>query len=450
MHPKAKPKPPTQASFRSATCRKRPQLRHPHNKGLARPRCAVTIEESHLSFEGYDIKSGINATTFAPPTAQESTLGHRFHSLPAEIRAEIFSHLLVRTVKWNVSHEESCKNLSIGYSPSCHLPGLDSTKNSCAHCTHGANSVSQWRNSQAYIESQRQADNARSLHRHRRSLYPVRYRSEIWVDPSRSEWAPPQRNPYLCTNCYEERVRPRPCPRPYAVFGAIPCLCARRRNLQVMLVSRQWYDEAATVLYSRNTFSFEDKKSFIDFVATLQPRWADKISKVSILSPLLIAPPYNPPPSDPQSVPRGGLDLDEFESPITSTVMKLLRQLPGLTTIELPSLCLTNQKALRNLRRLGHSNIQQVNFVDAAFLFNEQEWWGRNFAAPNKHVKYVWPHLAVRKLVIGGTAELIARAVKAQPVMRGVNGRRGQHFWETLAKEERKEYLDRRKLRWEQ
>ncbi|KAK6823594.1 hypothetical protein PG987_013851 [Apiospora arundinis] len=101
----------------------------------------------------------------------------------------------------------------------------------------------------------------------------------VWQDPWRSEWAAPQSNPYVCTECFDERLREKPFPKPHS----LPCLCARRQYLQVFLVCRQWYAEAGRAFYSRNEFAFAHPIECVDFMRTLSARWRPLISKVSLL-----------------------------------------------------------------------------------------------------------------------------------------------------------------------
>ncbi|KAK8041505.1 hypothetical protein PG994_014512 [Apiospora phragmitis] len=146
----------------------------------------------------------------------------------------------------------------------------------------------------------------------------------LLVDPWRSRWAPPPTNPYICSTCFDRRHRPHPHPAPSKF--SLPCLCARRANLQVLLMCRRWYAEAGRVFYVRNTFAFADPRECVEFLTTLAPRWRRLISQVSLLA--LAARDYVP-----ESAAR---ELEMVQVPTEgdaglARALALLRELPALT-----------------------------------------------------------------------------------------------------------------------
>ncbi|KAI0839409.1 hypothetical protein F5Y06DRAFT_295434 [Hypoxylon sp. FL0890] len=180
------------------------------------------------------------------------TLGYRFYSLPPELRNEIFAWLLVRPPKWDREHNASCPLRTTTPEYSSLQPYLP-VEGEVVCCD-------------AYMSS--------TAWRHRDEQ-----RDPIYVDPWRSQWAPPQRNPYLCTFCYNEKHRERP----YLTTVTLPCLCARRENLQILLVCRRWYEEAGQVFYTRNQFCFAQVYECSQFLKALPPRWKPFITKISLL-----------------------------------------------------------------------------------------------------------------------------------------------------------------------
>lgn len=148
-----------------------------------------------------------------------TTLGTRFASLPAELRAEIFAWLLVRPVKWSAEHEADCplRNPEETSSPFEDIrPRMNPSRETCplAYCGIPA---SRWR-------SRGQT---------------------IYKDPWRSEWAPVITSEFLCSVCWDARFRSHPAPR----IDSLPCLCARKRRdgLAALLVCKKWYEEGARV-----------------------------------------------------------------------------------------------------------------------------------------------------------------------------------------------------------
>ncbi|KAF2172103.1 hypothetical protein M409DRAFT_49851 [Zasmidium cellare ATCC 36951] len=243
------------------------------------------------------------------PKPEPPSLADRFHALPSELRAHIFSLLLVQPVKWDISHQPTCilRRCDIDQTP--RRPWVHpSDSATCVYCDDP--SPSRWRRD-------------------------VRLGLNIWTNPWRSHWAPPQRNPYLCSQCYDLFHNPQPVPR----AESLPCLCARRANLSTLLVCRQWYTEAATVFYSQNTFAFEHPALFTAFLTNLPPHWQSKISKLSLMAFSTHSP--------------GAIDVDSaYADPTIHITPKrwldvwplLRKSLPALSTLELDSSLLRHPK----------------------------------------------------------------------------------------------------------
>ncbi|KAI5924612.1 hypothetical protein F4810DRAFT_132076 [Camillea tinctor] len=274
------------------------------------------------------------------------TLGDRFRLLPSEVRAAVFSALLVRPVKWDTRHAPACPLLTAAH-PFKDIHPTPTDPSTCAYA-HVRRPPSAWRD-------------------------VARRGEHAWVDPWRSAWAPPQRNPYVCTACYDTFLRPRPMPETYS----LPCLCARRRELQVLLVCRAWYAEAGAVFYGGNTLAFADAMELVGFFAALAPRWKNRVSKVSLLS----LPPYD-------VIPRTARE-DVREIMVHGTALKMawdvLAQLPALSELELDAIYLTREEGVSALRGPALENLRRVTFVQ-----------GVPFAPMRAPKEFVWPRHGCR------------------------------------------------------
>ncbi|EME38684.1 hypothetical protein DOTSEDRAFT_75436 [Dothistroma septosporum NZE10] len=300
-------------------------------------------------------------------TNAEPSLADRFNALPAELRAEVFSQLIVRPVKWDVEHQHDCQRRNSDY---------DLTPVTCdIGCAYGA-----------YWSSWRQRLNE-----------GIRPR----VSPWRSKWAPEQGNAYLCTDCYYEKaLRGGPHPRPSSLL----CLCARRQHLEVFLVCKKWYEEAAVVFYTRNIFAFEDGFALASFVAYMNPRWRQIISHVSIM---VVSFDIWPDEAVTWVRDRDGTSDDEHRLRLNSvSIWSRLRELPALTYLELDHCFLTRMRTVKRMQRLGLNNVKQVRFTQPVPPDEHPEWM--------KGTPTVWPSYAGRTLLLEGFAEGMARTIKGQ------------------------------------
>ncbi|KAI5860999.1 hypothetical protein GGS23DRAFT_204367 [Durotheca rogersii] len=305
-----------------------------------------------------------SADTPPPP----GTLGHRFYSLPQELRNEIFAQLLVRPVKWNIKHRPDCPLSTVP------LEGYLSQMGSRPQISLGV-CASQFHET--------------TLWRH--------CTDPITVDPWRSRWAPEQQNPYVCTACYDYRHRPRPFP----TESRLPCLCARRDHLETLLVCRRWYAEAGAVFYTRNTFAFGNMRECSQFLTFLSPRWKALISKVSLLV-------FTPLPKPAELVPKTAMDepiyLDipcEGKNSL-GQAWQLLRDLPALSELELDAILLTREHYVEIFRRFVFPNLRRINFVQSD---------------PHQVTKtsrdFVWPRFGARMVIEDSrVAQCVARHIR--------------------------------------
>ncbi|KAK0959151.1 hypothetical protein LTR91_021001 [Friedmanniomyces endolithicus] len=300
------------------------------------------------------------------PSTASLSLADRFHALPSELRTHIFSFLLVRPAKWDVLHGPSCELPMSDFGIMLH-PRYGGTPFNCQSCNPAQAFDHRW-------------------------TFKGSWETLAFVSPWRSKYAPPQLNPYICTDCYDEKWRTCPQPR------SLPCLCARRSDLDVLLVCRKWHEEAGEVFYRANTFCFEDTDALAGFVAKTRPKWCRAVTRVS-----LMAWSNGPDLSD-----RDDYDWEGVET-LEPRTMSLLRQaLPNLAYIELDARCLANVKYVRTLLRVGL--MQRRVVVHFALPARKR----RAIFGPEGDAEYPWPRLANRLLLRGGFPEEVARAMKGE------------------------------------
>lgn len=300
--------------------------------------------------------------------ASRPTLADRFAALPTELRAHIFSFLLVQPVKWALEHELPC--------PLYSNPDLFITfqHDPCARCG-GHCYPSAWR--------------------------PLAVAwQELPLSPWRSKYAPPVTNPFLCSNCWDADFRQSVTGLEFPNLRELmPCLCARRNELDILLVCRRWYEEASRVLWSRNTFAFEDSRTFTKFARNC-PR-PDLVTKVSIL--------------DADRSLRAHVHI-EFEWPDWAydrkrqALITALRSFPALTHLELDAVLLHDVRDVRTMLRLGLRTVRSVRFIHHADAKKTTDVSAGVLAKGH----YIYPSLASALLLRGGLAEEVARAIKGE------------------------------------
>lgn len=299
------------------------------------------------------------------------SLGHRFQALPAELRAHIFSLLLVRPVKWNLDHEPDC--------PLYADPTLDlrAEPGDCARCWGGLHPLL-WRNQTTRRGGWKGAR----------------------LNPWRSKYAPTVMNDFMCSDCWDESFREQVTALQFPkVRSAMPCLCAQRRHLDVLLVCRQWYAEASNVLWTGNTITFETCELFTAFATTCTAR--DKIGKISIINTGR----HDPPAS-----------VGTFERPDWAfhkkrqTLIAALRSFPALRHLELDSCLLRDGREVQAMLRLGMRDLRSISFI---------------YHPPTKktliptvrlkeETRKIYPDLQKCVLLRGGLAEEVARAIMGE------------------------------------
>ncbi|KAI0403617.1 hypothetical protein F4802DRAFT_599009 [Xylaria palmicola] len=282
-----------------------------------------------------------------PPDSSPPTLGTLFANLLPELRAEIFAWLLVRPVKWTATHMTDCPLRS---------PKLTATPFQDIHPRLGSSGET----------CVKRAQSARSW---RRRVRP------IWRDPWRSEWAPPITNEFLCSQCWDSEYHPdydRLC------YVCVPCLCARKRRaggFAALLVCQAWYEEAARVFYSRNTFAFVSPEECIFFFEQLDPRWSALVSKVSLMA------------CGPQRFAHKVL-WDWAHVIAMRKAWVFLEKLSALSELELDALFLDDPKCVSLFESSPLRNLRKINFMQPMPI--------EPATAPRE---FVWPRKALQKEV---------------------------------------------------
>ena len=305
------------------------------------------------------------------------SLADRFHGLPAELRTYIFSFLLVQPVKWSLTHKSSCPLFN---NPQLDVRPDDWCYASRSHASVGSTPLRLWR---IQTTGDRGWQGGRN-------------------DPWRSKYAPDVTNPFMDSNQWDnewrETVTGLPFPR---LSNDMPCLCARRTDLDVLLVCRQWYEEASQVLWGSNDFVFDSCDLFLDFVAACKAR--EKVTKISLINPGRHHPLK---PSDPFEWPDWAYHKKR------QALVAALRRFPRLTCLELDSCLLRDVRDVRALLRLGIRGLRRVQFVYHESAKESSATTTGLKSKPNMH--WIDPMLGNRILLRGGLAEEAARAMKGE------------------------------------
>ncbi|KAH7029456.1 uncharacterized protein B0I36DRAFT_363996 [Microdochium trichocladiopsis] len=395
------------------------------------------------------------------PDFKHQPLGHPsssmgdslFATLPLELRAQIFAHLLIRPVKWDTLHRRRPR-------PRYPRTGTNSTSTASNNTPDGktANINSSSNNNDntgAYRECQ-----AELFHRHtitslecippcasdyagsdprfwrrRREVQTAAAAAAITVTttsnagpaaaavahderpitvaPWQSTYAPEQRNKSLCSECYERKFRggggdggsnngsPEGAAKydtPRKALRSLPCLCARRQHLQVLLVCRAWYEEVGYVFYTGNTFAFGHPDEVLGFLGFLRPRWKALVRRVSFM--VLVVRDGALGYHDPRPARTAREEIEMTAEVARSEEMEmawslLARDLPGLRELEIDAVLLAHEESARMLQSVEFvgQGLKTVKFVQGmpGTLPAQTEWhdW--------RDYMYLWPRFAGRR-----------------------------------------------------
>ncbi|KAJ5788404.1 hypothetical protein N7457_003394 [Penicillium paradoxum] len=218
----------------------------------------------------------------------------------------------------------------------------------------------------------------------------------IYTSPARSQWARPHSNAYLCDNCYWDlngAADGTPCMR------YLRCLCARRKNLAILMTSKRFWNDAAPIFWTENWFAFELPCLLIGFLTALRPQVRSWLRRISFL-PL---PAYDrleyfdifPQRRDPV---WNGWDS-------IARCWSLLQQCEGLVELELDVVALTRVKWARILRQVRVKKrvifSYQLSEEEQDYAFYEREDPGA----------WVWGLHSRRKRFDSSTTALIASSM---------------------------------------
>ncbi|CAG8248112.1 unnamed protein product [Penicillium salamii] len=217
----------------------------------------------------------------------------RFFALPLEIRDNIYRQLLVQPNKFDMFHTRPC------------IPASTSSSG-CTECS-----------------------NPRS---------------------TRSKYARPKLDPALCDACYwdfhgqnMQSIEPPP-------LGSLMCLCTRRENLDLLLVSRQLHDEASYIFWTENVFAFENHGTLIGFISVVREHIRGLIWYISFMPD----------------------EVSEFEWMDFGLVWGHLRMCTGLIILEIDVMLL---ESLENVMGLGSMSVKRrVDFVKRSVGASQGGW----------------------------------------------------------------------------
>ncbi|KAK4555049.1 hypothetical protein LTR86_007815 [Recurvomyces mirabilis] len=289
------------------------------------------------------------------------TLADRFHSLPGELRAHIFTFLLVRPAKWSVKHLADCpkRTSNVDLIAQRQAADEDYHHHRCVHCKGVPYGL-----------------------RHHWTLnLPPQY-----IAPWRSHWAPKPRNPYICSTCWD--IRWRQCPD--ATRQHFRCFCARRQNLGVLLVCKKWWREAGYVFYTQNTFCFETAALFDGFFRHLRLEWRVLVARTSLMAQY-----------DSQT-------KVFVEASVFYDLWQLFGDLTlhGLKFIELNAMYLTRLEVVRNVMNM---NLDYGN-TEIRFVLRRPE----RLVDVERGNVHVYPEFARGLLLRGGFPDEISRIARRQ------------------------------------
>jgi hypothetical protein len=241
-------------------------------------------------------------------------------------------------------------------------------------------------------------------HSNGRSLLPswqAQHRP-IFVSPARSQWAKPNPNEYLCDKCYCQKFGRLNRPS----MSALPCLCSRRQNLQVLLINRRIHAEASYIFWTENHFAFENVGLLEGFLFNLRPETRGWLTRISLMA----HPGFEPSDSS-------NLKLEKWET--LRDAWRMLQQCTGLVALELDAAFLSKPRYVRGMRRLQAK--RRVSFVRHSVFFH---------SASDTPERYIWPTLAFRQPVTSIQESLLKKAIVENLAlsMQGTRRMRARHL----------------------
>ncbi|KXJ90551.1 hypothetical protein Micbo1qcDRAFT_226551 [Microdochium bolleyi] len=403
------------------------QLASPASSRTQSRPSSVRQEDGPSSVSGQDVphESSSNSKTTTTTTTTTRcaklpprlTLGDRFALLPAELRADIFAHVLVQPAKWDIAHrpqgecfvdtfEDANREalLTMACIPPC-AAGFENNPRAWRRflAARGSSSESPLDDDQQQLlpqeqqlrEEQLQREREQQDHQRREQRLTGRppYEPSVTISWWHSAWAPPPLNPTLCSECYERRFRQSDASgsSPQKSLRSLPCLCARRRDLQTLLVCKAWYDEAGLVFYTRNTFAFGHPDEVLGFVAALPSRWRAVLTRVSFMV-LDVA-------GWPETAAQ---ELAATRHVLGTEAMRLAwemlaRELPALSYLEVDAAMLARPQCARVLMGLTFGSLRHIRFVQGA----PEMWQGWNGMDERGNYLHVWPRMFSRRSIDG-------------------------------------------------
>ncbi|KAF7591664.1 hypothetical protein BBP40_001241 [Aspergillus hancockii] len=321
-------------------------------KGVERARLKHRTRIETEALAEQEVRAEAARVKAAAERERNPNLLDRFFALPSEVRNHVYRLLLVQPCKFGFAHSFKCEPFYYGYPGPCHhYDGPEGYMNfRCANCYTGG-----WGSERP-----------------------------IYVSPARSQWSPPMTNEYMCDNCYSEKIRSKVEQHP--ILSGLKCLCARRQNLHVFLINRQFYKEASHVFWTENCFAFESPKALIEFLSCIRPQTRSLITKISFMI-------------DPD---QEGMCLDRR---YVQECWRVLRLCDGLTELEVDQFFLSNLHWV-----LGIKNITPKRRVTFMRTPTKEEL---------TYDQRIWKGVSKRKPVNGILADGLAASMVRQRPMSG-------------------------------
>lgn len=215
----------------------------------------------------------------------------------------------------------------------------------------------------------------------------------IFQSPARSQWAQPHKNAYLCDNCYWDlngSAEGIPCMR------SLPCLCGRRDNLAILLVSKGLWNDAAPIFWTENWLAFEDPSLLTGFLTAIRPQVRSWLRRISFM-PIHAYHHDEHPSTFPQWRDPIWNGWDDIKS-----CWNLLRLCEGLTELELDVVFLTRKEWAQAIRLICVKR-------KVAFLRNLDPGVMKNLS--EEPTNFVWESHARRKRFDSPTTALLVSSM---------------------------------------
>lgn len=181
---------------------------------------------------------------------------------------------------------------------------------------------------------------------------------------------------------------------------SLPCLCTRRDNLSILLVSKQFWNDSAPIFWTENWFAFEHPCLLTGFLTIVRPQVRSWLRRISFL-PLHVHEHDEAPTNFPGRRDPLWDGWDDIKS-----CWSLLRQCDGLMELELDAIALARLEWVRIIRliRVKKKVIFRYYLADDQLDDDEVDEQGA-------FIQWVWAQHGHRRAFESPTTALIASSM---------------------------------------